>query len=371
MDAIEQLTRDMLPFAKLLGIRFLSATAEYVTAEMKVRDDLCTRPAVLHGGAMMALADTLGGCATSLNLRDGASTTTLESKTNFLAPAAVGTTVRAECIAIHRGRRTMVWQTRITSETASCSQSSPKRRWYCRTNQRNDLKPFSWRNAMKLYYSPLSVYSAKPRIAMFEKAIAHETKLVNWTPATGWIKPDELPRLNPKSQIPVLVDGDAVIPDSTVILEYLDERVPKTPLFPTGAVERARCRTLEDLGDTLLAPQLGVLVREVLLKPEPSTRDSAAVAQAKAELARQYQRLDRELGKRDYLCAEFSVADISCFSPINIASLMEGAPSPEFANVTAWLTRMRNRPSVSRFLAEFIDATAALRSTAPAESAHA
>jgi len=116
MDAIEQLTRDMLPFAKLLGIRFLSATMECVTAEMKVRDDLCTRPAVLHGGAMMALADTLGGCATSLNLRDGASTTTLESKTNFLAPAAVGTTVRAECVAIHRGRRTMVWQTRVTSE---------------------------------------------------------------------------------------------------------------------------------------------------------------------------------------------------------------------------------------------------------------
>jgi 1,4-dihydroxy-2-naphthoyl-CoA hydrolase len=116
MDAVERLTRDMLPFAKLLGIRFLSATAECVTAEMKVRDDLCTRPAVLHGGAMMALADTLGGCATSLNLRDGASTTTLESKTNFLAPAAVGTTVRAECVAIHRGRRTMVWQTRITSE---------------------------------------------------------------------------------------------------------------------------------------------------------------------------------------------------------------------------------------------------------------
>ncbi len=117
MDAIEQLTRDMLPFAKLLGIKFLSATAECLTAEMKVRDDLCTRPAVLHGGAMMALADTLGGCATSLNLRDGASTTTLESKTNFLAPAIVGTTVRAECVAIHRGRRTMVWQTRITSET--------------------------------------------------------------------------------------------------------------------------------------------------------------------------------------------------------------------------------------------------------------
>jgi uncharacterized protein (TIGR00369 family) len=116
MDAIEQLNRDMLPFAKLLGIRFLTATPECVTAEMKVREDLCTRPAVLHGGAMMALADTLGACATSLNLRDGATTTTIESKTNFIAPAMANTTVRAECVAIHRGRRTMVWNTRVTSE---------------------------------------------------------------------------------------------------------------------------------------------------------------------------------------------------------------------------------------------------------------
>jgi 1,4-dihydroxy-2-naphthoyl-CoA hydrolase len=116
MDAIEQLNRDMLPFAKLLGIRFVSATPECFTAEMKVLEDMCTRPAILHGGAMMALADTLGGCATSLNLRDGATTTTIESKTNFLAPATVGATVRAECVAIHRGRRTMVWQTRVTSD---------------------------------------------------------------------------------------------------------------------------------------------------------------------------------------------------------------------------------------------------------------
>lgn len=116
MDAIEQLTRDMLPFAKLLGIRFLTATPECVTAEMKVREDMCTRLAVLHGGAMMALADTLGACATSLNLRDGAATTTIESKTNFIAPAMAGTAVRAACVAIHRGRRTMVWQTRVTSE---------------------------------------------------------------------------------------------------------------------------------------------------------------------------------------------------------------------------------------------------------------
>jgi glutathione S-transferase len=162
-----------------------------------------------------------------------------------------------------------------------------------------------------------------------------------------------------------------VIYDSTIILEYLDERAPKPALFPGGIAERARCRILEDLGDTLLAPNLGVLVREVLLKPDPSTRDAAAVAQTKAELSRQYQRLDRELGKREYLCGEFSAADISCFSPINIASLMEGAPSPEFGNVAKWLSRMSNRPSVARYLAEFSEATAPLRASSQPASAHA
>jgi glutathione S-transferase len=114
-----------------------------------------------------------------------------------------------------------------------------------------------------------------------------------------------------------------------------------------------------------------VLVREVLLKPDASTRDAAAVAQTKAELARQYQRLDRELGKREYLCGEFSVADISCFSPINIASLMEGAPSAEFSNLAGWTTRMSKRPSVARYLTEFSEATAPLRAPAQAASAHA
>jgi len=80
-----------------------------------VRDDLCTRPAVLHGGAIMAFADTLGAAATVLNLPPGAWTTTIESKTNFLAPAPAGTRVVGETTPIHRGRRTMVWQTRITT----------------------------------------------------------------------------------------------------------------------------------------------------------------------------------------------------------------------------------------------------------------
>ena len=104
-----------LPFAELLGIRVTEATADRVVAEMPVRPELCTPPAVLHGGAVMAFADTLGALGTIANLPDGAGTTTLESKTNFIGPAAVGTTVVGTATPVHRGRRTQVWQTRITT----------------------------------------------------------------------------------------------------------------------------------------------------------------------------------------------------------------------------------------------------------------
>ncbi len=116
MDDLERLRRAPLPFAALLGMAFTGASKERVTAEMAVREDLCTRPAILHGGAIMAFADTLGAAATVLNIAAGAGTTTIESKTNFLAPAPVGTKVLGETTPVHRGRRTMVWQTRVTTE---------------------------------------------------------------------------------------------------------------------------------------------------------------------------------------------------------------------------------------------------------------
>ncbi len=117
MDALDRLRQSPLPFARLLGIHFTSAAPERVTAELMVRDDLCTRPAILHGGAIMAFADTLGAAATILNLREGYSTTTIESKTNFLAPAPVNTKVLGETTPVHRGRRTMVWVTKVTNES--------------------------------------------------------------------------------------------------------------------------------------------------------------------------------------------------------------------------------------------------------------
>ncbi len=110
-----------MPFAEMLGIRYLSAERDRVVAEMEVREALCTQPPILHGGAMMAFADTLGACATLLNLEAGKSTTTIESKTNFFAPAPVGTRVIGECLPLHRGRRTMVYGRRASAHRrANC-----------------------------------------------------------------------------------------------------------------------------------------------------------------------------------------------------------------------------------------------------------
>ena len=102
------------PFFRLLGAKIVEASRDQVVAELQVGEELANRNGALHGGAVMAVADNLGGAATFLNLPEGAGTTTIESKTNFFAAVPLGDTLRAECTPLHRGRTTMVWQTRIT-----------------------------------------------------------------------------------------------------------------------------------------------------------------------------------------------------------------------------------------------------------------
>ena len=116
MDFLARLKDEPLPFADLLGIEFTAAELDRVAAEMLVREDLCTRPAVLHGGALMAFADTLGAAGTILNLPEGAWTSTIESKTNFVSAAPAGTRIVGAATPIHRGRTTMIWQVRVTND---------------------------------------------------------------------------------------------------------------------------------------------------------------------------------------------------------------------------------------------------------------
>jgi 1,4-dihydroxy-2-naphthoyl-CoA hydrolase len=115
MDPLDRLRELKLPFSELIGVEFTHADKDRVVARLVVRADLCTSPSVMHGGAIMAFADTLGAAGTILNLPEGAATTTLESKTNFIAGAPLGTRLTGEALPVHRGRRTQVWTTRITT----------------------------------------------------------------------------------------------------------------------------------------------------------------------------------------------------------------------------------------------------------------
>ena len=114
IDIIKEVIKPLFP--GLMGMELTEVTTERVVASMEVRPDLCTVGEILHGGALMAFADTLGGVATFVNLAKGSRTTTIESKTNFIGVAPLGTRITGECTPLHRGKTTMVWQTLVKSE---------------------------------------------------------------------------------------------------------------------------------------------------------------------------------------------------------------------------------------------------------------
>ena len=111
---MNELANKQPAFAIFLGMKMTHVSAERVTAELPMREELNNRFGIMHGGAIMALADNCGGTAASANLKEGQSTTTIESKTNFFAAIPLGDIAKAECTPLHRGRTTMVWQTRVT-----------------------------------------------------------------------------------------------------------------------------------------------------------------------------------------------------------------------------------------------------------------
>jgi 1,4-dihydroxy-2-naphthoyl-CoA hydrolase len=118
MSLLDKINAHPLPLARLLGIAFIHAEPQCVVADMVVRDELCTSGSRVHGGTLMALADTVGAAATYINLSSGAAgTITVESKTNFLGAAASGTRLVATATPMHRGRQTQVWQTHIETES--------------------------------------------------------------------------------------------------------------------------------------------------------------------------------------------------------------------------------------------------------------
>lgn len=120
LETIQKLLEPLFP--GLMGVRVVDATTERIVGELAVRPDLCTAGGILHGGAYMAFADTLGAVGTVMNMPQGKRTTTTDSSTKFIGAAKVGTTVVGECTALHRGKTTMVWQTAIrTADGKLCA----------------------------------------------------------------------------------------------------------------------------------------------------------------------------------------------------------------------------------------------------------
>jgi glutathione S-transferase len=205
---------------------------------------------------------------------------------------------------------------------------------------------------MKLYSGPVSLFTSKVRIALAEKELPYERVEVGWGLADAYLPhhPDVV-RLNPKKQVPILVDGDVVLPDSTLILEYLEDRFPTPALYPTEPGAKAMCRRLEAAADEIVFPSVWTLIAEGLYPPGPEGRDEAALKTAREELAGHYRQLDEALEGRDYLCGDYSVADIATFVFVSAAAML-GAPVGDGCDrLQAWVGRVSSLPVVAAEIA--------------------
>jgi glutathione S-transferase len=225
---------------------------------------------------------------------------------------------------------------------------------------------------MKLYTGPISLFSAKVRIALEEKGLVPDEHVsVGWTFERRYQPhhPDVV-RLNPRRQVPILIDGDAVIRDSTAICEYLDEVHPEPALLPRTPAARARCRTLEAFADEVFFPSLWDLIDGSFYPAGASgSRDTARVDAARTRIAALHAEIDGELAGREWLCGSaFSVADIANVVMISAAASMGAPPDPRHAHLTAWLARALARPAVARELAAMQAFVASQRAPQPARA---
>jgi glutathione S-transferase len=202
---------------------------------------------------------------------------------------------------------------------------------------------------MKLYSGPLSLFTAKVRIALDEKGLAHERISVPWSLAARYEpKHPDVVALNPKAQVPVLVDGDLAVYDSTQIFEYLEDRYPDPPLYPRDVAGRARCRRLEAAADEQLFPHVWDRIECSFYPPGAGGRDEARLARGRAGVALEHERLDKELAGRAFLCDAFSAADIATFIMVHTAAALGAPPADAHGALRGWQARVLARPAVRR-----------------------
>ena len=193
-----------------------------------------------------------------------------------------------------------------------------------------------------LYDYPDCPYCQKVRVVLAEKDLEFERKPVDLR--KGEQRTAEFLKLNPYGKVPVLVDDDVIVYDSTLINEYLDEEYPNPMLMPEDSAGRAQVRMLEDLSDNLFLPWADVLLAEVH-KPE-AERDAEKCHRYQGEMVRILTRLETQLRGRDYLVGEFSLADIAFVPRLMILPQLGVEVDSRLQNVAAWIARLRERPSI-------------------------
>ena len=213
---------------------------------------------------------------------------------------------------------------------------------------------------MKLYSGPLSLFARKAEIALHEKELPFERIMVSFSQTKGYHPkhPDVL-AANPKGQVPVLVDGDLTLFDSTVIFEYLEDAYPQPALYPRDPVERGRCRLLDLFADEIML----VPLRALMHRNTPGERDAARWAaneakakEAESELDRQFAELNGKLADGEYLCGAFGAADISVFMMV-FYTLRLGGPSLDgHATLARWYERLLQRDAISTIASEILAA---------------
>jgi glutathione S-transferase len=211
---------------------------------------------------------------------------------------------------------------------------------------------------MRLLDNAASPYAFKVRVTLYEKGIPFEKHEIRYQ--SDRVK---LLKVNPRGEVPALQDGEAVIYDSRVICEYLEEKYPKPALLPADPALRARCRTLENVSDDQLDPCVVLIGTLKLFRPELESKHPEALRHGVAALEKHYANLDRELAGRSFIAGDFSRADIAIYPHLSAAAFMGCPVGGEHENLAGWLARMSERPSIAQATGE---ALASFSETPPA-----
>ncbi len=203
---------------------------------------------------------------------------------------------------------------------------------------------------MQLYSGPLSMFGAKAEIAMHEKGLPFNLVMVPFDMERLYEpKHPAVERINPKRQVPVLIDGSTEIFDSTQIFEYLEDTAPIPPLWPTSVVDRAVARQLELQADEVYFPHI------IRLMGLQSDLASAAAIATKDAVLGYYSRMENQLTNRGYLAGPYSYADIAFFMAQFFGDTMGGPILSSLTNLLAWRSRVVSRPAVRKVIGPMSD----------------